>query len=76
MPASLSPLGWLPWEPGGSIENAYYAERDSIGPGAHAQSRLAGSHQLTAAEAALFATKKFLAGPDHWDPVAEAARLP
>jgi pectinesterase len=76
MPPSLSPQGWSPWKPGETIEHAYYAERGSEGPGANAQSRLAGSHQLTAAEAVAFTTRKFLAGVDHWDPVAEAARLP
>ena len=76
LPASLSAQGWSPWEPGGSIGDAYYAERDSVGPGAHAQSRLAGSQQLSAAEAAPFATETFLAGADHWNPVAEAAKLP
>jgi pectinesterase len=76
MPASLSPQGWSPWTAGGTIVNAYYAERGSVGPGATVGSRLAGSHQLTAVEAAPFATRKFLGGVDHWDPVAEAAKLP
>ena len=76
MPASLSPQGWSPWTPGGTLEHTYYAERGSDGPGATVQSRLAGSHQITAAEAASFAIRKFLAGADHWDPVAEAAKLP
>jgi pectinesterase len=76
MPASLSPQGWSPWRPGGTIENTYYAERGSVGPGARIGSRLAGSHQLTPAEAAAFATRKFLGGRDHWAPLAEAAKLP
>ncbi|HTZ58575.1 MAG TPA: pectinesterase family protein [Acidobacteriaceae bacterium] len=76
MPASLSPQGWSPWTPGSTIEHTYYAERGSDGPGANVPSRLAGSRQLTAAEAKGFATRKFLAGTDHWDPIAEAARLP
>jgi pectinesterase len=80
MPASLSPQGWSPWNPpwnpGDSFATTYYAERGSIGPGAMVQSRLAGSHQLSAAEAAPFSTRKFLAGADHWDPIAEAAKLP
>jgi pectinesterase len=76
MPASVSPQGWSPWTPGGTIENTYYGERGSVGPGAMVQSRLAGSHQLTAAEAASFATRKFLGGTDHWNPVEDAAKLP
>jgi len=76
MPASLSPQGWSPWTPGATIENTYYAERGSAGPGATVPSRLAGSHQLTAAQAGPFATERFLGGVDHWNPVAEAAKLP
>jgi pectinesterase len=76
MPASLNPQGWSSWTPGGTIEHTYYAERGSVGPGATVQSRLAGSHQLTAAEAAPFGTQEFLVGADHWDPIAEAAKLP
>jgi pectinesterase len=76
MPASLSPQGWTPWKADGTIENTYYAERGSVGPGATIGSRIAGSHQLTAAEATAFGTRKFLGGVDHWDPVAEAAKLP
>jgi pectinesterase len=76
LPASLNPQGWYPWSKGTSIQDAFYAERDSSGPGAHIQSRLPGSHQLNASEAAQFMPSKFLAGSDHWNPIAEAARLP
>lgn len=76
MPASLSPQGWTAWRKGGSIEDTFYAERGSTGQGARIPSRLAGSHQLSAAQAAEFLPQMFLAGPDHWDPIAEAARLP
>jgi len=31
---------------------------------------------LTAEEAAQFVPERFLAGDDHWNPVAEAAKLP
>ena len=76
MPESLSPQGWSPWKAGGAIEKTFYAEYDSSGPGAQPSSRLAGSHQLSAAEAAAFAPERFLAGSDHWDAVSEAKRLP
>lgn len=76
MPASLDPKGWSPWKPGGAIETTFYAEYDSKGPGARPASRLAGSHELTAAEAATFDPAHFLAGSDAWDPIAEAAKLP
>jgi pectinesterase len=76
MPASLSPQGWSPWSKGASLQDTFYAERGSTGPGARLQSRLQGSYQLSASEAAQFMPKQFLAGSDHWNPVAEAARLP
>jgi pectinesterase len=76
MPASLNPQGWSPWTKNGSIQDAFYAERGSTGPGAHTQSRLQESHQLSAAEAASFMPNRFLAGSDHWEPIVEAARLP
>lgn len=76
MPASLDPEGWSPWSRGSTIQNAFYAERGSFGPGARVGSRLPGTHQLSASEAARFMPKSFLAGSDHWRPVKEAARLP
>ncbi len=76
MPASLSPQGWTPWSKGASLQDAFYAERGSAGPGARVDSRLAGTHQLSAGDAAQFMPKQFLAGSDHWNAVAEAAHLP
>jgi pectinesterase len=76
MPASLDPQGWSPWSKEPSIQNAFYAERASFGPGARVQSRFPGTHQLTAGEAEQFLPSKFLAGSDHWNPIAEAAQLP
>ena len=76
MPESLSPQAWSPWVKGGSIQDAFYGERDSIGPGARIQSRLEGSHQLSAEQAAQFGPHIFLAGSDHWNPLEEAAKLP
>ena len=76
MPSSLSPQGWTAWSKGASLQDAFYAESGSTGPGARVDSRLAGTHQLSASEAAPFMPKQFLAGADHWNAVAEAARLP
>jgi pectinesterase len=79
MPASLNPQAWSPWKPSVTLDNAFYAERDSQGPGADPtsrSSRITGSHQLTAAEAAPFAPEIFLSGSDHWNPLAEAAKQP
>ncbi len=76
MPASLSPQGWSAWTRGGSIEGTFYAERGSTGKGARIHSRLAGSYQLSESQAAEFQPSRFLAGSDHWDPIAAAERLP
>ncbi len=76
MPATLNPQGWSPWSKDTSIQNAFYAERGNTGPGARIQSRLPGSHQLSTSEAARFMPSKFLAGSDHWNPIAEAEHLP
>ena len=76
LPASLSPQGWSPWTKDGNIDTAFYAERDDTGPGARPKDRLAGSRQLTAAEAAQFMPEHFLAGSDQWNAVTEAAKLP
>jgi pectin methylesterase-like acyl-CoA thioesterase len=66
MPAQIDPAGWREWEHDGkpSLPTSFYAEYRSQGPGA----RPDGRKQLTAAEAAGFALKTFLAGDDHWDP--------
>jgi pectinesterase len=76
MPTTLSPQGWTPWTKGGSIGTAYYAEYDSKGPGARVESRVEGSHQLTADAARSFSPEHFLSGTDHWNPIKEAAKLP
>lgn len=76
MPASLSPQGWSAWAKGGSIQDTFYGERGSTGSGARVQSRLEGSHQLSAEDASQFAPDKFLAGSDRWNPIEEASRLP
>jgi pectinesterase len=78
LPASLNPAGWAPWpvntpDPGATT---FYGEYANSGPGANTSSRVPWSHQLTAEQAAPFAAERFLTGPDHWDPVADAAKLP
>jgi polygalacturonase len=70
MGGHIEPAGWREWHPGEthSIETAFYAEYNSSGPGAHAGQRDSHTKLLTAAEAARYATKRFLAGADGWDP--------
>lgn len=76
MPSSLSPQGWSPWTKRGSIQDTFYGERGSTGPGARVQSRLEGSYQLSAEQAVAFEPKHFLAGSDNWNSIEQAAKLP
>ena len=77
LPAGLNSAGWSVWNKSDPFPpQAFYAEFHNTGPGARPQDRATWSHQLTAREAAAFAPRIFLRGADHWDPLAEAARLP
>jgi pectinesterase len=76
LPADLNPLGWNNWNNPANEKTAYYAESNSTGAGASPSTRVPWSHQLTPAEAKPFYPATFLAGPDHWNPEAEAAKLP
>jgi pectinesterase len=76
LPADLNPQGWNAWGRMSGDLKAYYAEFQSTGPGANPSGRVPWSHQLTAKEAARYMPNVFLAGRDHWDPEAEARKLP
>jgi pectinesterase len=76
LPAEMNPVGWNNWGNPANESTAYYAESGSTGPGASPSTRVPWSHQLTAAEVKQYLPQSFLAGPDHWDPIAEAAKLP
>ena len=76
LPGNLVDDGWSAWGKADATPKAYYAEFNNSGPGWRPTKRVAWSHQLTAKEAEAFGVKKFLAGPDHWDAAAEAAKLP
>ena len=77
MPAELGAEGWTTWPANTPNANTpFYAEFDSRGPGARPGNRVAWSHQLTGAQAEVFEPRNFLGGADHWDPAAEAAKLP
>jgi len=75
LPVNVVPEGWNVWGKTTAAPLAYYAEFHSTGPGANAAARVSWSHQLTARQAAQFRPREFLAGEDHWDAVAEAAKL-
>jgi pectinesterase len=76
LPAEMNPVGWNNWGSAANESTAYYAESNSKGDGASPSTRVPWSHQLTEAEAKQYLPQTFLAGPDHWDPIAEAAKLP
>ena len=70
--APVIPAGWTEWLRFGkpTLPTAFYAEYESTGPGTDAKEREQYSHQLTAAEAEHWSTRRFLAGKDGWNPVA------
>jgi len=76
LPATLAPQGWDNWGKASNEKTAFYGERGNTGPGADTAQRPSWSHQLTAAQAKPFEPKNFLRGNDHWNPIAEAAKLP
>jgi pectinesterase len=76
LPANVIPEGWNLWGRSGETPQAYYAEFHSTGPGANPSARVAWSHQLAEREAKQYQPRAFLAGRDHWNPEAEAAKLP
>jgi pectinesterase len=76
LPADLNPAGWNNWSNPANESTAYFAESNSTGPGTSPTTRVPWSHLLTSAQAAQFLPAAFLAGPDRWDPIAAAAKLP
>lgn len=76
LPAQVNPEGWNNWGKESNEKTAWFAEFDNTGPGAATASRVPWAHSLTAKEAMHFEPRVFLAGPDRWNPVADAARLP
>jgi pectinesterase len=74
--ADVAPQGWNEWSKAAGKTQAYYAESNSTGPGANPTARLPWSHQLDAGQTRQFEPAVFLAGSDHWNPEAEAQKLP
>lgn len=65
MGAQIRPAGWNNWNKPEAEKDAFYAEYNSEGPGAHPDERVKWMHKLTAAEAKPFDTAMFLGG---WNP--------
>jgi pectinesterase len=80
LPAAIRPEGWNNWNNPANEKTAWFAEFRNTGPGAVSSTNLSArvpwSRQLTEKEARQFRPETFLAGPDQWNPVAEAAKLP
>ena len=76
LPADLRPEGWNNWNNPANEDTAYYAEFNSTGPGANLTARVPWSHQLKPADTKQYLPANLLAGTDHWQPEAEAAKLP
>ena len=80
LPAEMDPAGWNNWGNAANESTAWYAESNCSGPGASPSTRVPWSHQLTPSQARKYLPQTFLAGPpsgpNHWNPIAEAAKLP
>ena len=76
LPADLGEAGWSKWRGNDPQPQAFYAEYNNSGPGWQPKARALWTHMLSAKEAAAFEPQHFLAGADHWNPQADAAKLP
>ena len=76
MDAGIALEGFTLWRRGDDPSTMLYAEYKSSGAGSSPSSRAPFVKQLTDAQAKRFAPGIFLRGSDHWNPEAEAARLP
>lgn len=76
LPAGIAPAGWNNWGKEANEKTAWFGEFGNTGPGAQTAARVPWAHSLSERESRQFEPKVFLSGRDHWDPVAEAAKLP
>lgn len=76
LPADVVPAGWNDWSDARNQKTAWYAEYRDSGPGARPGERVPWSRQLSPEQASRFEPRAFLAGSDHWNPIAAAAALP
>ncbi|MEH6306656.1 pectinesterase family protein [Olivibacter sp. CPCC 100613] len=69
MERHILPQGWDNWRNPANESTAYYAEYQSEGPGANAQSRVKWSKQLTANEAKHYELHNIFDYQDAWNPL-------
>lgn len=60
--------GWHDWNKEAAHEHTFYAEYNSIGPGAVMEKRPDWIHRLTEAELSNYTKEAVLSGEDHWRP--------
>ncbi|GLB53426.1 pectinesterase [Neptunitalea chrysea] len=72
MDAHILKEGWNPWTGDKMFpdkdKTTYYAEYESVGEGASAETRVAWSHQLTDKELKKYKVNNILKGCDNWNP--------
>lgn len=66
--SQVRPEGWIDWPGAPYGQTAFFSEYQSTGAGASPGTRVWWSRQLSADDAAKFATSVFLSGADSWDP--------
>ena len=64
----IRPEGWHNWKRPEAEQTSYYAEYNSSGPGAHPESRVPWSYQLTEAEAAAYTLDNIFSKTIFWNP--------
>jgi pectinesterase len=74
LPDTIDPKGWSDW--GRDPKDVYYGEGANTGPGAALSQRLPWIHHLKQTDFVNYEPDRFLAGDDHWNPSAEATRMP
>ena len=64
----ICPEGWHNWSEPNREKTAFYAEYNSLGPGAAPESRVGWSHQLSDTQAADYTFEKVIGKADAWNP--------
>ena len=65
----IDPAGWSNWQKTVQDKTAFFAERNSRGPGARPAKRVSWSHQLTQEQAERYSMKNIFSGLETWNPL-------